>query len=285
MSLSPRSHKTAFTLIELLVVIAIIAILAAILFPVFAQARAKARQTACLSNEKQMGIGMMLYAQDYDETLPGNSSSAVGTGGGAANVSLGFMQPATTVDDPNLNNIVARDIQPYVKNVAIFVCPDSRERTGSATYADSVTTPGGGSDNYIFNGIVMFQPISTVKSPANVIFVHEGRDLNRYCAVDPYPVNNTKQDYKDIASGSYTGLFKGYNWNVWDNYHAGGGNLLYCDGHAKWSKKNAIPYTAFGTRAGTGTGEVNPADRKLVGPGESVSEITEGNTVTFYAGL
>src|SRR5687768_4984553 len=63
-------RKRGFTLIELLVVIAIIAILAAILFPVFAQAREKARQTACLSNCKQMGTGAMLYAQDYDEIMP-----------------------------------------------------------------------------------------------------------------------------------------------------------------------------------------------------------------------
>src|SRR5690349_4121179 len=61
--------EKGFTLIELLVVIAIIAILAAILFPVFAQAREKARQTTCLSNTKQMGLGLMMYAQDYDETM------------------------------------------------------------------------------------------------------------------------------------------------------------------------------------------------------------------------
>ncbi len=63
-------HKRGFTLIELLVVIAIIAILAAILFPVFAQAREKARQTTCLSNGKQIGLAMMMYVNDYDERFP-----------------------------------------------------------------------------------------------------------------------------------------------------------------------------------------------------------------------
>jgi prepilin-type N-terminal cleavage/methylation domain-containing protein len=63
-------HRVGFTLIELLVVIAIIAILAAILFPVFAQARAKARQATCSSNLRQIGVGILMYAQDYDELLP-----------------------------------------------------------------------------------------------------------------------------------------------------------------------------------------------------------------------
>src|SRR5437773_4950577 len=70
MSDSQSSSRHGFTLIELLVVIAIIAILAAILFPVFAQAREKARQASCLSNEKQMGNASMMYSQDYDEGLP-----------------------------------------------------------------------------------------------------------------------------------------------------------------------------------------------------------------------
>ena len=67
--MSSKNHRSGFTLIELLVVIAIIAILAAILFPVFAQAREKARQTTCLSNMKQLGTALLMYSQDYDETL------------------------------------------------------------------------------------------------------------------------------------------------------------------------------------------------------------------------
>ena len=71
------ARRSGFTLIELLVVIAIIAILAAILFPVFARARESARRTSCISNLKQLALGTMMYAQDYDETYPMSYQDAV----------------------------------------------------------------------------------------------------------------------------------------------------------------------------------------------------------------
>src|SRR5665213_1415454 len=106
--------RKGFTLIELLVVIAIIAILAAILFPVFAKVREKARQTTCASNEKQLGLGVLQYVQDYDERYPGNwggnNNDNSGGGWGWGNA-----------------------IMPYVKSTAIFTCPDYNPNIYGAT--------------------------------------------------------------------------------------------------------------------------------------------------------
>src|ERR1035438_7509423 len=79
-AMNKRTNRPAFTLIELLTVIAIIAILAAILFPVFAKAREKANQTSCLSNNKQIALGFQMYAQDYDQRLPGLWGDVLGIG-------------------------------------------------------------------------------------------------------------------------------------------------------------------------------------------------------------
>ncbi|HZT41413.1 MAG TPA: DUF1559 domain-containing protein [Chthonomonadaceae bacterium] len=120
-----RSHS-AFTLIELLVVIAIIAILAAILFPVFAQAREAARKTSCLSNTKQIGLATMMYTQDYDETYPCNNYD-VGPIGVADN-------------DTGSPNYVSTftwlwEIYPYIKNRQVFLCPsDPNPKSGDSGY-------------------------------------------------------------------------------------------------------------------------------------------------------
>ncbi len=110
-----RRQKRAFTLIELLVVIAIIAILAAILFPVFAQARAKARQASCLSNMNQMGKATMMYSQDYDEMLFPYRTRDVNPFA-AQQIALGHTQAATRTFYNQLLNS-------YVKNWDIWRCP------------------------------------------------------------------------------------------------------------------------------------------------------------------
>src|ERR1051326_2967023 len=110
---SPRTRSHGFTLIELLVVIAIIAILAAILFPVFAQAREKARQTACLSNAKQIGLACRMYAQDYDEV----------------NVPERILQKDGSLVSFRVN------LQAYVKNKQVFVCPSASDLNTFATFA------------------------------------------------------------------------------------------------------------------------------------------------------
>lgn len=123
-----KNRSTGFTLIELLVVIAIIALLAAILFPVFAQAREKARLSACQNNLKQFMMAITQYTQDYDECMPISVS--------------GNAQVGPTV--AGLNNIkefgVHAQIMPYVKNVNVFQCPND---AGFSAYTSGTATAGG----------------------------------------------------------------------------------------------------------------------------------------------
>ncbi len=244
----PRGGTTdGFTLIELLVVIAIIAILAAILFPVFAQARAKARQTACLSNLKQVGTGIMMYAQDYDEMLPGNSFTAPNNSAGDAGLTnaagtqnpRGFMEP-----EPQVGRNWARDIQPYVKNLQVYVCPDTEPRGAGQVYAET-RVPGGGNVSYLLNGLVSSQAMAVIPNTADIVFMHEYRYISRVSQVRPYPSGtmNGKQRYISFNNALY------------DIEHNEGANLLYCDGHAKWKKKTAIMFKEFGADT---TRESNP---------------------------
>jgi prepilin-type N-terminal cleavage/methylation domain-containing protein len=110
-----RAHTPCgFTLIELLVVIAVIAILAAILFPVFAQARARARQIRCASNTRQLALGVLMYTQDHDDTLP---PVAYPVAGGATN--------DNAVLWPDL-------LAPYLKNTGVLLCPADRRARASS---------------------------------------------------------------------------------------------------------------------------------------------------------
>lgn len=159
-----RKSQSGFTLIELLVVIAIIAILAAILFPVFAQARAKARQISCLSNMNQLGKATMMYVQDYDEQLYPHRFNCPGPGASA-------ICPAY-VNNPDANNFSGGSqyrlywcflLQPYVKSWGVFKCPNNPTpfAPGSTGNLETCTAPGctgtdyGGQNSYGHNDMYL----------------------------------------------------------------------------------------------------------------------------------
>ncbi len=144
--------SSGFTLIELLVVIAIIAILAAILFPVFAQAREKARQTSCLSNTKQIGTAMLMYVQDYDEQFP-----------------CGLLNPVNPLV-VNTGRGWAGQTYAYTKNTQIFKCPD--DSTASVTSADGVTPLFPVSYTYNFN-VALHPADASLSAPASTVLLAE----------------------------------------------------------------------------------------------------------------
>jgi len=152
--LSRRTSRKGFTLIELLVVIAIIAILAAILFPVFAQAREKARQISCMSNLKQLGLGVAMYTQDYDETLP---------------FSYSFQGGWYNTVDPYIKNGAPANQQFDAVNVkGVWHCPD--DPNAGLSYAANALTFGGG---YTPWGIFPPSTLAAIDKPADCMAVTE----------------------------------------------------------------------------------------------------------------
>ncbi len=189
------SERRGFTLIELLVVIAIIAILAAILFPVFAQAREKARQTSCLSNMKQQSIGVLMYQQDYDEMFPLLTNEGLITSG------------ATGAYDASWVNMV----QPYIKNLQLFTCPDAPMNAAfgrpSSIPADGGTITNLSAVEGVASGVVGGPICSYAMLPTAMSMVYATgtpfKQLNRG-AGPPYHQQNTEDNYSwEGTSGGY----------------------------------------------------------------------------------
>lgn len=199
--------RTGFTLIELLVVIAIIAILAAILFPVFAQAREKARQTACLSNEKQIGLAMMQYVQDNDETWPAQAKDAMAL----ADSGIAGANPYNWRDS----------VYPYIKNLQIWLCPSDRPNGPL-----KVATPNVG---YHMNGNLITPTGTTdaqIVAPSNLMILRETGSALVFDRAYLRPVRGQCDgvvSYDRTHKGSFEIHFDGFN-------------LLFADGHAKYYK-------------------------------------------------
>ncbi len=199
--------KRGFTLIELLVVIAIIAILAAILFPVFARAREKARQTSCLSNLKQMGLAMLMYAQDYDEMFTrmghGTQTSPVVPG----DVYFNYNSGASYL---YFYRSWASNIYPYINNTQVFMCPSTTYNCYGVAY---------GLPAYCLNSrnvkVTFFNTsiaMSDMLQPAQTLMITEKG-----------------------GGGGYQYLLSNEYYACRDS-HNGGGNIAFADGHAKWLK-------------------------------------------------
>jgi prepilin-type N-terminal cleavage/methylation domain-containing protein/prepilin-type processing-associated H-X9-DG protein len=252
----PR-HLAGFTLIELLVVIAIIAILAAILFPVFANAREKARQTSCLSNEKQVSLAVLMYVQDNEETYPLSFGKYPGIGW-----VYGYAHDTPpdweNVDDPfwvkHSQCGWANSIQPYIKNYGVYACPSAATQLRLSdygwTYDNPLKTPQPTSLTY--NGLLMAYSLAGVRSPATVPMVIEGTGKTQYIGVAisfpelACPNENQACVYQPRKSDGTcvdgNGGTDGWGWygpepTRW--IHTQGMNMIFTDGHVRWRRLGA----------------------------------------------
>ena len=221
------AKSNGFTLIELLVVIAIIAILAAILFPVFAQAREKARQTSCLSNMKQLGTGLQLYVDDYDECFPN------GTWEEYANMN-------TTDANNGVYKSFVYEMYPYVKSNGIFCCPSAPGKANIVKDA-GYGYPG---SSYAANGVLC------TKDAVSMAQVARPSEIYMFCELNTGVTNQAH--YKPWRCGGPDGSWN-YVWAVgflptWDGGfpHNGGMNYTFADGHAKYIKAGNMTFRMVG---------------------------------------
>nr|WP_309688956.1 prepilin-type N-terminal cleavage/methylation domain-containing protein [Armatimonas sp.] len=219
-----RSRNRAFTLIELLVVIAIIAILAAILFPVFAQAREKARATACLSNLKQIGLALMMYTQDYDETNPPYNDGVIN-----------FNAPAVVATTPNFLGCLT----PYTKNKGIYFCPSVPNGAGTQA-CDAVAVPES-CTSYLGNAPIIGATIAAIPNPADIVYTQELFNKRNFAFMRPRVLNATAGTYQWWHFPRGIGTQENYTTT-----HMEGGNVLFCDGHAKHRKAKSMRSSDYG---------------------------------------
>jgi prepilin-type N-terminal cleavage/methylation domain-containing protein/prepilin-type processing-associated H-X9-DG protein len=221
--------RTGFTLIELLVVIAIIAILAAILFPVFSRARENARRASCMSNMKQIGTAVVMYTQDYDEKLFGNDPTLAPPVDAGNNLPKGFM------DDAAPRNW-AKSLMPYTKSLQVYVCPSAvpYSSVGSNPAYTEINVADGGNTSYGSNEILSDRALAAIPSPAEIVLIREFRFYTRTAQMRPTRTAINSTDFRQYQHANLEYL------------HFEGANRVFCDGHAKWSKKTRMTFADYG---------------------------------------
>ena len=260
-----NARLIGFTLIELLVVIAIIAILAAILFPVFAQVREKARQTSCASNLKQLSLAILQYTQDYDEDVPlanyyQGPTATIGNGSWYYAV-----DPYVKAGVPE--NTTATSLTGY-KNAEVFKCSDQAPITGvtiaqyplrayiinvnySASLAASTinTHPGSGGTWSVFGNTG--GSVARVQGPANLVLLAEGYGAYNYSTGCDYPVHDSCRGVStDVANGVGDAPDLSHdtvNYPYARNRHSGGSEYAFFDGHVKYFRAPSSNWVIVGS--------------------------------------
>lgn len=245
---APPGKQDGFTLIELLIVISIIAILAAILFPVFARARENARRASCLSNLKQIGLGVMQYTQDYDERYPFATS---GPWGGPYDWACATGSPCAAFLSSDGNpgghfKTWMDHVHPYIKSTQLFVCPSATQGL-DPSYGYNGAVSGVSCDKY--NSCTTWPPVSAIA------LTQVPRPSETLLALD---LNDAGHLY--AHPGLYLALANATSTRHRVQPHFDGGNILFADGHAKWLGKTRMLGTYTSDATGCTATTINPAD-------------------------
>jgi len=224
--------RRGFTLIELLVVIAIIAILAAILFPVFAQAREKARQTSCTSNLKQIGLAFRMYIQDYDERTPQSAPLA-----GADT----YGQQGRSGQNFSYNGWISNALIPYTKNQAIYACPSVQNTAFYDPWnGGKVGGPSDTNSNDDGNQATRGQSSNSVSYAFNYASDYGIKESLLTAPANGILMCDSGTAWWDCGYNSSCGikLNRDWQWHLQGNkklteWHTGKNNNLFADGHVK----------------------------------------------------